>query len=139
MYSLGEICPLTQTESMIYGYGTLKFICTEEGVLSQVLDLNLISIMVLHLKILNYETSQMKKVPPNIQNGVFQLTSILRSVVGIESTLGTVAESGLLDEICNSLSWTIDDIDVISNIVRIFRLAYKPISNFLKIHSAEQS
>jgi len=124
MYSLGEICPMTQTESMIYGYGTLKFLCAEEPVLHQVLDLNLISVMVLHLKILNYEASQMKKVPGNIQNGVFQLTSILRSVVGIESTLSAVAESGLLDEICNSLSWTLEDIDVISNIVRILR--YNP-------------
>ena len=55
MNNLGQICPLTQTESMIYGYGTLKFICSKEGTLVQVLNLNLIAVMSLHLNILNYE------------------------------------------------------------------------------------
>jgi hypothetical protein len=55
MHSLGQICPLTQTESMIYGYGTLKFICSnKDGALVQVLGLNLIAVMSLHLNILNY-------------------------------------------------------------------------------------
>jgi len=57
MSSLGQICPLTQTESMIYGYGTLKFICSKGETLHQALDLNLIGVMSLHLNILNHEVS----------------------------------------------------------------------------------
>lgn len=64
----------------------------------------------------------MKDVPETIFNGTFQLTSILRSVVGEDSSiLDLVVRSGLLEELCNSLQWTIADIDVVSNIVRILR------------------
>ena len=127
MDSFGQICPLTQTESMIYGYGTLKFICMEKKVLLRIVELNLVPIMTLHLKLLNYELTLgngsnkkgPKKVPEAIFNGVFQLTSILRSVVGEESTLHQVVTSGLLDQLCNSLSWTVDDVDILSNVVRI--------------------
>ena len=55
MESFGQTCPITQTESMIYGYGTLKFLCMEKNVLLRIVDLNLIPIMTLHLKLLNYE------------------------------------------------------------------------------------
>ncbi|CAG7720917.1 unnamed protein product [Allacma fusca] len=135
MESFGQICPLTQTESMIYGYGTLKFICMEKNVLTRIVQLNLIPIMTLHLKLLNYELSKRikkasddedkeslqkgKHIPESIFNGVFQLTSILRSVVGEESSLHSVVTSGLLEELCNSLEWTVEDIDILSNIVRI--------------------
>jgi hypothetical protein len=71
-----------------------------------------------------------KQVSENIQNGVFQLTSILRSVVGIESALTDVANSGLLEEVCNSISWTLTDIDVLSNIVRILRLVGISLVNY---------
>ena len=57
MESFAQICPKSQTESMIYGYGTLKFICTETPVIIRILSPNLIPIMALHLKILNYEVS----------------------------------------------------------------------------------
>ncbi|CAG7725783.1 unnamed protein product [Allacma fusca] len=135
MESFGQICPLTQTESMIYGYGTLKFICMEKNVLTRIVQLNLIPIMTLNLKLLNYELSKRinktpddedkeilpkgKHIPESIFNGVFQLTSILRSVVGQESSLHSVVTSGLLEELCNSLEWTVEDIDILSNIVRI--------------------
>ncbi len=55
MKSFSQICPKSQTESMIYGYGTLKFLCGDISVLNRVVDLNLIPIMALHLKILNCE------------------------------------------------------------------------------------
>jgi len=63
----------------------------------------------------------MGKVPEDIFNGVFQLTSILRSVVGEEESLISVAQSGLMDELCCTLVWTFEDIDVLTNIVRILR------------------
>ncbi|ODN00752.1 Armadillo repeat-containing protein 2 [Orchesella cincta] len=120
MGSFAQICPKTQTESMIYGYGTLKFICMDTPVLHRCIELNLVPIMTQHLKILNTAVSKMKEIPESIFNGTFQLTSILRSVVGEDSTiLDLVVRSGLLEELCNSLQWTIADIDVVSNIVRI--------------------
>jgi len=63
--------------------------------------------------------AQLKKIPEDIFNGAFQLTSILRSVVGEEGCLDPVARSGLLEELCSSLVWTIEDIDVLTNVVRI--------------------
>ncbi|CAL8100973.1 unnamed protein product [Orchesella dallaii] len=120
MGSFAQICPKTQTESMIYGYGTLKFICMDTPVLHRCIELNLVPIMTQHLKILNTEVSRMKDIPESLFNGTFQLTSILRSVVGEDSSiLDLVVRSGLLEELCNSLRWTIADIDVVSNIVRI--------------------
>ncbi|CAG7719388.1 unnamed protein product [Allacma fusca] len=139
MESISRICPITQTDSMIYGYGTLKFICTDKSVLTRILQLNLVPTMTLHLNLLNYAFGKKKKAirvtndcnnkaelpvrhdctPETIFNGVFQLTSILRSVVGEESSLQSVVSSGLLDELCSSLEWTVDDIDILSNTVRI--------------------
>ncbi len=61
MSSFAEICPKSQTESMIYGYGTLKFICMDTPVLHRCIELNLVPIMALHLKVLNNEVSQVIK------------------------------------------------------------------------------
>lgn len=63
----------------------------------------------------------MSKVPDNILNGAFQLTSILRSVVNEPTQLEFVGSSGLLEEMTKTLTWTCDDIDVLTNIVRVMR------------------
>jgi hypothetical protein len=61
------------------------------------------------------------RISDGILNGTFQLTSILRSVVGEDVSLAYVVQSGLLEELCTTITWAMDDIDVLTNIVRILR------------------
>ncbi len=61
------------------------------------------------------------KVSEGILNGTFQLTSILRSVVGESKNLVTVVQSGLMEQLCTTMTWALCDIDVLTNIMRILR------------------
>ncbi|XP_050524362.1 armadillo repeat-containing protein 2 isoform X2 [Daktulosphaira vitifoliae] len=117
--ALGLATPNEDAESLIYGYGALKFLTMNPALMERAMSNGCLPLMLLHLKMINLERTERPKLPESITHVLFQLTGALRNVINNSAFYPELISSGGLATIYRNLELFSDDIDVITNISRI--------------------
>ncbi|CAG0880761.1 unnamed protein product [Darwinula stevensoni] len=118
--TIGGSSPLEEAEALIYAYGALKCLTSNDLLLHRLLRLGLLDLLVLHLKLIAAKKEEKGKVEGSVGAGLFQLTAVLRNVAGDEYVYHQLIASGAVKQITRLLSLFHNDIDVVSNLSRVF-------------------
>jgi len=118
---LGLATPHEDSESLIYGYGALKFLTMNPDLMERAMNNGCLSLMLLHLKMINLERTERQVLPETINHVLYQLTGTLRNVVNDKKFYVELLSSGGLVTIYRALELFSGDIDVVTNISRILR------------------
>lgn len=118
---LGLATPHEDSESLIYGYGALKFLTMNPDLMERAMNNGCLSLMLLHLKMINLERTERQILPETINHVLYQLTGTLRNVVNDRKFYAELLSSGGLITIYRTLELFSGDIDVVTNISRILR------------------
>lgn len=118
---LGLATPHEDSESLIYAYGALKFLTMNSDLMAQAMNNGCLSLMLLHLKMINLERTERQILPETINHILYQLTGALRNVVNDRKHYAELLSSGGLTTMYRTLELFSGDIDVVTNISRILR------------------
>ncbi|RZB39285.1 armadillo repeat-containing protein 2 [Asbolus verrucosus] len=118
--ALGRSSPLDDAEACVYGYGSVKFLTMNSKLLEKILDLGILQLMVLHVKIINNAKVDKSQMPEQTNHALFQLTGALRNIVSEEAIYDTFISGGAIPQLCQTMDLFSSDLDIISNISRIF-------------------
>lgn len=118
---LGLATPHEDSESLIYGYGALKFLTMNPDLMERAMNNGCLSLMLLHLKMINLERTERQVLPETVNHVLYQLTGTLRNVVNDRQFYVELLSSGGLVTIYRALELFSGDIDVVTNISRILR------------------
>jgi hypothetical protein len=121
---LGLATPHEDSESLIYGYGALKFLTMNPDLMERAMNNGCLSLMLLHLKMINLERTERQILPETINHVLYQLTGTLRNIVNDRKFYDQLLFSGGLKTMYRSLELFSGDIDVVTNIARTFRYQY---------------
>lgn len=121
---LGLATPHEDAESLIYGYGALKFLTMNPDLMERAMKNGCLSLMLLHLKMINLERTERHILPETINHVLYQLTGTLRNVVNDRRFYAELLSSGGLTIMYRTLELFSRDIDIVTNISRIFRYRY---------------
>lgn len=121
---LGLATPHEDAESLIYGYGALKFLTMNPDLMERAMNNGCLSLMLLHLKMINLERTERHVLPETVNHVLYQLTGTLRNVVNDRRFYAELLSSGGLTTMYRTLELFSRDIDVVTNISRIFRYRY---------------
>ncbi|XP_022182760.1 armadillo repeat-containing protein 2 isoform X1 [Myzus persicae] len=119
---LGLATPHEDAESLIYGYGALKFLTMNPDLMERAMNNGCLSLMLLHLKMINLERTERQVLPETINHVLYQLTGTLRNVVNDRKFYVELLSSGGLVTIYRALELFSGDIDVVTNISRILSI-----------------
>jgi len=118
---LGLATPHEDSESLIYGYGALKFLTMNPDLMERAMNNGCLSLMLLHLKMINLERTERQVLPEIINHVLYQITGTLRNVVNDRKFYVELLSSGGLVTVYRALELFSGDIDVVTNISRILR------------------
>ncbi|KYB28498.1 armadillo repeat-containing protein 2 isoform X1 [Tribolium castaneum] len=118
--ALGRSSPLDDAEACVYGYGSVKFLTMNAKLLDKILSLGILQLMVLHIKIINNAKMDKTQMPEQTNHALFQLTGALRNIVSEETIYETFISCGAIQQLCQTMELFSADLDIISNISRIF-------------------
>ncbi|XP_025413160.1 armadillo repeat-containing protein 2 isoform X2 [Sipha flava] len=119
---LGLATPHEDSESLIYGYGALKFLTMNPDLMERAMNNGCLSLMLLHLKMINLERTERQILPETINHVLYQLTGTLRNIVNDRKFYDQLLFSGGLKTMYRSLELFSGDIDVVTNIARTFSI-----------------
>lgn len=123
---LGLATPHEDAESLIYGYGALKFLTMNPDLMERAMNNGCLPLMLLHLKMINLERTERQTLPETINHVLYQLTGTLRNVVNDRKFYSELLSSGGLITMYRTLELFSGDIDVVTNISRILRYLLIP-------------
>jgi len=123
---LGLATPHEDAESLIYGYGALKFLTMNPDLMERAMKNGCLSLMLLHLKMINLERTERQLLPETVNHALYQLTGTLRNVVNDRKFYPELLSSGGLITVCRCLELFSGDVDVVTNVSRILRYQNEP-------------
>lgn len=129
---LGLATPHEDAESLTYGYGALKFLTMNPELMDRAMKNGCLSLMLLHLKMINLERTEHQLLPETVNHVLYQLTGTLRNVVNDRKYYTELLSSGGLTTVYRTLELFSGDIDVVTNISRILRYTHKQISVYCR-------
>ncbi|XP_065163837.1 armadillo repeat-containing protein 2 isoform X2 [Atheta coriaria] len=118
--AIGRSSPLDDAEACVYGYGSIKFLTMNSKLLQKILSLGILPLMVLHIKLVNNAKLEKLQIPEQTNHALFQLTGALRNVASDEDIYENFVTSQAIPELCLTMDIFTTDLDIISNISRIF-------------------
>ncbi|CAG0916397.1 unnamed protein product [Notodromas monacha] len=116
--SIGSLDPVEEAEACVYAYGAVKFLTTNPSLLPHLTKAGLLPLMVLHVRLIAAERQALTPCREQMGQVLYQLTAGFRNVVG--GTAKEVASSGVMQHLVTVAELFSRDVDIVSNMSRIF-------------------